>query len=257
MFAVYKKELRSYFTNAIGYVYAGIFLALSAAACCYTTLKSNSYSTSFYFTLMIYAFIILVPLLTMRLFSEEKKTKTEQLLLTAPITITGMVAGKYFAALTLFVGTVVASCINFIPLYIVCSAERAADDGSALIDGPNTAHIFGSVIGIILIGAAFIAIGMFISSLTENQLSAAVITISALLAMLILNFIISAGEDSEGTRLVGSYIVRAALGFFSLFTRFTRFGYGIFDFSALLYYVSIAGIFFYLTVRIFEKRRWS
>ena len=77
MFAIYKKELRYYFTNAIGYVYMGVFLALSAAICCYTTLQQNSYATGTYFTFMIYALIILIPLLTMRLFSEEKKMKTD------------------------------------------------------------------------------------------------------------------------------------------------------------------------------------
>ena len=101
MFAIYKKEMRSYFINPIGYVYTGIFLVFSALLACYTTLVAESYSTSTYFTTMIFAFIILIPLLTMRLFAEERKGRTEQLLLTAPVTITGMVMGKYLAALTL------------------------------------------------------------------------------------------------------------------------------------------------------------
>ena len=96
MFAIYKKEMRSYFTNPIGYVFSGIFLVFSALLCCYTTLLSKSYDTSSYFTLMIVAFVILIPLLTMRLFSEERKMRTEQLLLTAPVTITGMVMGSNY-----------------------------------------------------------------------------------------------------------------------------------------------------------------
>ena len=112
MFAIYKKEMRSYFINPIGYVYLGIFLAISALVCSYTTLQSNSYNTSTYFYYMVFAFAILIPILTMRSFAEERKMKTEQMLLTAPVTITGMVMGKYLAAFTMFVGTVIASCIN-------------------------------------------------------------------------------------------------------------------------------------------------
>lgn len=257
MLAIYKKELRSYFTNAIGYVYVGIFLAMSAALCCYTTLKSNSYSTTTYFTYMIYAFIILIPLLTMRLFSEEKKMRTEQLLLTAPVSITSMVIGKYLAAFTLFVGTVLVSCINFFPLYVLGYDQNNANPDSIKFIGVNTAQIVGSLLGIILIGAVFIAIGMFVSSLTENQLSAAVITIAALVSMLVLNLIADAGSDDEGTRLIGTYAVRVVLDWISVFSRFAAFGYGMLDFAALLYYVSFAIVFIYLTVRVYEKRRWS
>ena len=124
MFAIYNKELRSYFINAIGYVFVGVFLAAAAILCCYTTLGSQSYDTSSYFTMLVFAFIILIPLLTMKLFAEEKKLRTEQMLLTAPVTITGMVMGKYLAALTMFVGSILCSCINFIPLYAVANVER-------------------------------------------------------------------------------------------------------------------------------------
>ena len=102
MFAIFKKELRAYFINAIGYVYVGVFLAAAAIMCCYTTLGSQSYDTDSYFTLLIFSFVILIPLLTMKLFSEEKKLRTEQLLMTAPVSIWGMVLGKFFAAFALF-----------------------------------------------------------------------------------------------------------------------------------------------------------
>ena len=112
MFAIFKKELRSYFMNAIGYVYIGVFLALSGLLCCYTTLAAQSYDTSSYFSFMIISFIILIPLLTMKLFAEEKKLRTEQMLLTAPVSLWGMVFGKFLAAFTLFVSGVLVSCIN-------------------------------------------------------------------------------------------------------------------------------------------------
>ena len=258
MFAIYRKEMRSYFINPIGYVYLGIFLALSALVCCYTTLQSQSYDTSTYFTYMIFAFIILIPLLTMRSFAEERKMRTEQMLLTAPVSITGMVLGKYLAALTMFVGTVLISCINFIPLYIIAGEEKAAVSATANpIIGPSTSVIVGSLIGIILLGAAFIAIGVFISSLTENQLSAAISTIGVIVFMVIIGLVNQIGSEEEGNRLISNYAVRFVLDWISVLSRFSNFGYGLLDFSALVYYVSLAAIFLFLTVRIYEKRRWE
>ena len=257
MLAIFKKELRSFFINPIGYVFVGIFLALSALLCCYTTVQSNSYSTATYFTVMIFALVILIPLLTMRSFAEERKLKTEQLLLTAPVSITSMVLGKYLASLTIFVGCVLASSINFIPLYIVGKIEREGDPYSTTHIGPVTSEILGSIIAVILVGAAFIAIGIFISSLTENQLSAAVITISVILLMVIMGFVNDIGSDSEGNRLISNYAVRFVIDWISVFSRFGYFTYGIFDVSALIYYLSLAGVFVFLTVRVYEKRRWS
>lgn len=258
MLAIYKKELRSYFTTPIGYVFVGIFLALSALVCCYTTLQSNSYDTALYFYCMIFAFVILIPILTMRSFAEERKQKTEQLLLTAPVTLTGMVLGKYFAALTMFVGTVLVSCINFIPLYVIAAEERAAVATTANpVIGPTTPYIIGSLIGLILLGAALIAIGIFISSLTENQLSAAVISIGIIAMMIILGLANQIGTDAEGNRLISNYAVRVVIDWISVLSRFYNLSYGLLDFSALLYYTSISAVFIFLTIRIYEKRRWG
>ena len=213
-------------------------------------------SRAFYY--MVFAFAILIPILTMRSFAEERKMRTEQMLLTAPVTITGMVMGKYLAAFTMFVGTVLASCINFIPLYVIAGEERAlASYDQNQVIGPETAEIFGSLIGIILLGAAFIAIGIFISSLTENQLSSAVASIGVILLMVIFSLVNQIGSDAEGTRLISSYAVRAIIDWLSVLSRFSNFGYGIFDFSALLYYLSLAFVFIFLTIRVYEKRRWG
>ncbi len=256
MFAIYKKEMRSYFINPIGYIYLGVFLVFSALLCCYTTLIATSYNTSAYFTYLIFSFIILIPILTMRLFAEERKLRTEQLLMTAPVTITGMVLGKYFAALTLYVGGILISCINFLPLYIISLAERAGESTSVLHIGPVTGEIVGSVIAVILLGAALIAVGTLISSLTENQLSAAVITVGVIAAMVLMN-VFTVLTDSSGQPLISSYPVRFVLGWFSIINRFAAFSQGIFDFSALLYYASLAFVFLFLTVRVYEKRRWG
>lgn len=248
MLAIYFKELRSYFINAIGYVYIGIFLALSALLFCYTTLLSNSYDTSVYFTYLVFSLVVLVPLLTMKLFSEEKKLRTEQMLMTAPVSITGMVLGKYFAALTIFVGSVISSCITFIPLFVTAASQRAAAQSDSIFIGPSGAQMFGSLIGVILIGAAFIAIGMFISTLTENQLASAVLTITVLLIMVVLNYV---------NNFISSYAVRFVIDWICVLSRYNNFGYGRFDFASLVYYISLSAVFIFFTVRVYEKRRWS
>ncbi len=247
MFAIFKKELRAYFISPIGFVYTGIFLAAAALICAYTTLQQASYNTTNYFQYMIFTFIILIPLLTMRLFSEERKMRTEQLLLTAPISITGMVLGKYLAALTLFVSTVLVSCINFFPLVSYALAEKSAASQGVHV-GPVGGQVLGCLIGLILVGACFIAVGLFISSLTENQLSAAVITVGTIAVMILVGIF---------NQYIGSAFVRTVLDWISVLSRYDRFAYGLFDFSALLYYLSISGVFLFLTVRIYEKRRWG
>lgn len=256
MFAIYRKELASYFINPIGYIYLGIFLVFSALLCCYTTIIAGTYSTSQYFFYLIMSFVILIPLLTMRLFAEERKMRTEQMLLTAPVSITGMVLGKYFAALTLFVGGVLLSCINFIPLYVIADAERAGAEYSLTHIGPVTGQIVGSLIAVILLGAALIAIGTFISALTENQLSAAVITIGVIAAMVALN-VVNSLTDASGQPLIGSYAVRFVIDWISVLSRYTAFSGGMFDYAALLYYASLGFVFLFLTVRVYEKRRWG
>jgi ABC-2 type transport system permease protein len=249
MLAIYKKEMRSYFINPIGYVFAGVFFIMSALLCCYTTIVSSSYDTSSYFMMMVFAFVILIPLLTMRLFAEERKMRTEQMLLTAPVTITGMVMGKYLAAFTMFLSTVLISCINFIPLYAIAAEERAAVAETANpVIGPVTAEIIGSLIGIILLGAAFIAIGRFVSSLTENQLAAAVVTVCIIFAMIMLDVV---------NTYIDTYAIRAALSFACVLSRFNNFTYGMLDFSSILYYLSITGVFLFLTTRVYDKRRWG
>ncbi len=256
MLAIYRKEMTSYFINPIGYIYLGIFLVFSALLCCYTTIVAGTYSTSSYFFFLIIAFIILIPLLTMRLFAEERKMRTEQMLLTAPVSITGMVLGKYFAALTMFVGGILVSCVNFIPLYVIASQERSGLSYTAVHIGPVTGQIVGSLFAVILMGAALIAIGTMISALTENQLSAAVITIGVIAVMVLLNYA-NMLTDSNGQPLIGSYVIRFIIGWISVLSRYTAFSQGIFDYAALFYYLSLAFIFLFLTIRIYEKRRWG
>ena len=248
MFAIFKKELRSYFINAIGYVFVGVFLAVAALLCCYTTLGVKSYDTSLYFTAMIISFIILIPLLTMKLFAEEKKLRTEQLLMTAPVSVWGMVLGKYFAAFGLFLGCTLVSCINFIPLFAYGDKEMLSSGATTAHIGPVAGEIVSCVLGMILIGAAFIAIGMFISSLTENQLAAAVITVVIIMVMIMLSVV---------NAYIPTYWVRFVISWICILSRFSNFTTGILDYSDIIYYLSISGVFLLLTVRVYDKRRWG
>ena len=247
MLAIFKKELRSYFLNAIGYVYLGVFLAVSALLCCYTTLGSGTYDTSNYFAFISIIFIILIPLLTMRLFAEEKKLRTEQLLLTSPVSIAGMVFGKFLAAFTLFAIGILLSLINFIPLCIFANMD-GVNDAYASSVGPVASMIFSNTLGLLLLGAAFIAVGMFISSLTENQLAAAIITVMIIATMLLLNL---------ANSYVDNYAIRFVISWVCFMSRYAPFQSGIFDPSSLLYFVSVAGVFLFLTARVYDKRRWG
>lgn len=234
MFAVYKKEMRSYFISPIGYIYVALFLLVSSLIFVYTTLYSGTCNVNVYFTFLLYLFAILIPLITMRSLADEKRTKTEQILLTAPVSLPAVITAKFLAAYTLFAGTMLLSCLHFITLYFYGK--------------PNTAIILTTILGILLIGAAFVAIGVFVSACTENQLIAALVTILAIGLTLVLN-------------LLSSYVtftpLRLLMKWFSVFERFYPFTYGYFDFVSLIYYLSVTVIFLFLTVRVFEKRRWE
>ena len=247
MLAIFKKEFRSYFQSAIGYVYLGVFLAVSALLCCFTTLGSGTYDTANYFSFISLIFIILIPLLTMRLFAEEKKLRTEQLLLTSPVSIGGMVFGKFLAAFTLFAIGILVSLINFIPLCVYSHID-GVNEAYADSVGPVASMIFSNTLGLLLLGAAFVAVGMFISSLTENQLAAAIITVAIIATMLLLNLVNS---------YIDNYVIRFIISWVCFMSRYSPFQSGIFDPSSLLYFVSVAGVFLFLTARVYDKRRWG
>ena len=115
MFAIYKKEMRQYFTTPLGYVFIAVFLGISGFVFAFTTLQNQTSDVSGYFQMMIFGYIVIVPLLTMRSFAEERRTKTEQLLMTSPVSITGMIMAKFLAAFTMFAGTVLVSCLLLPP----------------------------------------------------------------------------------------------------------------------------------------------
>lgn len=234
MLSIYKRELRAYFTSPIGYIFVSVFLAISGALFCYTTFYSLSADLTPYFTYIIFGFVVLLPLLTMRLFSEERKQRTEQLLLTAPVSIFSMVMAKFCAAYTVFGACMLCSSVPIAFLYNYAQVKSAI--------------VFGNLFAALLVGAAFIAIGVFISALTENQLAAAVGTIGILLAFMLIGAVNS---------FIPVYFIRLILRSVSVFARFQNFTQGVFDVSALLYYLSIVAVFLFLTMRVYDKRRYS
>ena len=242
MLAIFKREMRGYFTTATGYIFLAVSLALLGAILGATTLMQGTASTGTYFIFMLVVLVVILPILTMKTFSEEKRTKTEQLLLTAPVSITKMVFGKFLAAFTMFMIVVVASMLNYIPLY-----AYTYKDALNTTMPPNFVMILGSTFAIVLVGMCFIAIGMFISSLTENQFAAIVITFGVLAALLFISVFNS---------YIPSAAIRGIFDWFSVYNRFYNFTYGLFDFGALIYYLSVAGVFVFLTIRVFEARRY-
>ena len=234
MLAIYKREMRSYFTSVIGYVFLVLFLAVGGAVFCFTTLYAMSADvTSFYLYMMIFAGLIL-PILTMKSFSEERKIRTEALLLTAPVPLTSMVLGKFLAAFSVFGGSILLNSLYFIFLTPYAYVKLAL--------------LLGNLLAVLLVGMVFIAIGLFVSSLTENQLAAAIGTIAIILGFL--------GIGLINSILPSGYWLRYIFDCFSIFSRFQSYTNGYFDFASLLYYLSVSAAFLYFTVRVYERRRY-
>ena len=236
MLAIYKREMRSYFTSPTGYIFMAMFLAISGLLFSLCTFLVKQVDISSYFMLLLIVFIIVIPLLTMKLMSEERKLKTEQILLTSPVSLAGIVLAKFFAAFTMFAITFIGSEIIHFGILSAYAAEI------------SYAQVLGNTIGILLIGGAFIAIGLFLSSLTESQIVAAISTIAVILGMILLSTV---------AEYIGNDMLRVGVKWLAIVSRFSPFTAGIFDLASIIYYISLAVIFLFLTVRVYEKRRWG
>lgn len=235
MLAIYKRELRSYFVGVIGYAFLVIYLAIAGILFSYTTMFSMSSDVTAYFTLMLIFSAVALPLLTMKSFSEERKTKTEQLILTAPISLTAMVFGKFLASYTVFGAATVLTSLYFLFLIPYTQLQFAI--------------LFGNLVALLLVGMVFISIGLFVSALTENQLSAAIGTIAIILGFLGIGLISSLIPTNYGIRFIFNAL--------SIFTRFQSYVNGYFEFATIVYYLSVSGIFLWLTIRVYDRRRFG
>ena len=234
MGAIYKREMRSYFTTPIGYIFLSVFLIFSGAVFCYTTLYSFSSNVTNYFTVMLFLMVILLPLLTMKLLSEERKQKTEQLLLTAPVSILSVVMAKFLAAYTIFASATLVSSLSFVILYQYAKVQSAT--------------LLGCIVAMLLVGAVFISVGVFVSSVTESPLASAVGTVAILAFFLFISFVNS---------FIKVYFIRFIFSSISIFARFQSFTQGVFDISAIIYYLAVCAVFLFLTVCVYDKRRWE
>jgi ABC-2 type transport system permease protein len=234
MEAIYKRELKGFFTNPVGYVFIAVMLAFEG----FSFWQMMYYQSTQYFSVIydnIFSFgMMLIPILTMKLFSEEKKQKTDQALLTAPVSLTGLVMGKFMAAVTVYAIPVLFTLVQAFVL--------------SFIAVPNWAMIFGNVTGTLLYGSAMIAIGMFLSGLTDSQVIAAVTTFFVSMMLMVI---------SSFSSIFDSKIISAVCSALCFADRYTVFTYGVFDTAAAVYFLSVIGLFVYLTVATLEKRRWN
>ena len=232
MGAIYKRELNAYFASPLGYAYMAVYFLFSGIFFFFFTLGSGTANLANVFSAIAFVLMCILPLLTMRLFAEEKRQKTDQLLLTSPVTLSGLVAAKFLAAFTAFAG----SCVILLVYGGVLS----------VIATVNWLVIIGNFVGLLALGGIFIAVGIFISSLTENQM------IAAILAMLV-NVLFFIG--SLITSLVEVPVIADIMKALSVFDRYSEFTLGIFKFGTILFFVSCAVIFLFLTVRVLDSRR--
>lgn len=287
MMAVYLKELRSYFTGILGWLFAAFLTLFAGIYTMVYALTNGSPDFELVISSITFIYMIGVPILTMRSVAEEKHSRTDQLLYALPVKLSHIVMGKYLALCTVLLLPVCV--IGLYPLFL------------AQFGALNMKLIYTTLAAFFLLGAALMSVGLFISSLTESQVAAAVLT---LVAMLILYFISSLATfvPNEGraslialcavvavfalillalTRnsLVALLVAAAGvgglcaaymaspdgftglfariMGQLSLFDRFDVFANGILDLTGVVYFLSVSGVFLFLTVQSLEKRRWS
>ena len=233
MLAIFKREMHGYFTGVIGYVFLVIFLAVGGGIFAYSTLYSMQGSANTWSTVMLFMCAIVLPILTMKSFSEERKTKTEQLFMTAPVSIFSVVFGKFLASFVMFAGVLVLNSLYFFLLIPYTQFKFAV--------------FLGQVVGLLLVGTLFITIGLFVSSLTENQLSAAIGSIAIIAALI--------GISLLASLVPQNYWIRYIINGLSVLSRFSVFSSGYFDVASLFYFLSVSAVFLYLTWRVYDRRR--
>ncbi|NIM57830.1 MAG: ABC transporter permease subunit [Candidatus Aminicenantes bacterium] len=251
IWAICKKEIKTYFTSPIAYVVITVFLVLigfffysliwwfnsqslqmAQNQYYYQQLNINQMVYSPLFHNMSIILLLMIPLLTMRLFSEEKKRQTDELLFTSPISVNQIILGKYFASL--FVLLVMLFLTGILSIFVFSYGN------------PELAPILSGYLGLFLVGAAFLAVGIFFSSLTENQIVSAILTFGVLLLFWILNW---ASYSAGG-------MWKSVLNYLSFFQHFDDMTRGILDTTDVVYYLSFIFLGLFLTYSVIQSRRW-
>ena len=241
MRAIWKREMQNYYLTPIGYVFMGIFLLVGGVMFFLGNVMSMTPSAATLLGNLNYIFMLTVPILTMRLFSEEKRTKTDQLLMTSPRSVWDMVMGKFLAAACV---VLITTCCTL--LYIALLSTHT--------DRMYPAAIACNYLGFLLLSLCYVALGLLMSAVTESQVSAAVLTLGVNILLEILESVFS----SDSFTLPGFLsFIRPVLSWFSLYSRYNQFAAGRLSYANILYYLSFAGLMLFLTVRVIDRRRWS
>ncbi|MBQ2823615.1 MAG: ABC transporter permease subunit [Oscillospiraceae bacterium] len=235
MGAIFRRELKAYFTSPIAYIYIAAFYLYIGNYFVNYNMAYGSTDMTYVFSNAFVIMMILLPLLTMRLFTEEKKYRTDQCLLTAPVSLGGIVFGKFLAATCVFL----CGMLIYIPFIIVLYGYAGTLEWATII---------GTMLALVLLGASFVSIGVFVSSLTESQVVAAIFSFGIIMFFYMIDILAS----SVSNETVSS--IMSALGFYS---RYSEFSTGIFDVGSILFFASTIFVFNFLTVRVLEKRRWA
>jgi ABC-2 type transport system permease protein len=230
---IFKREFAGYFNSPIAYIFITVFLGLSSWLFFKGFFVMGEASMRIFFGFLPWMFLFFIPAITMRLWAEEKKVGTMELLMTLPVTDVEAVLGKYLASLA-FLG--VSLLLSFmVPLVV------------SALGNPDPGQIAGGYMGAVLMGAAFLAIGLFISSLTENQIVAFIISVVAIFGLFIL------GEDFVLFGLPDWLV--PVFSFLGLGGHYDSISRGVIDSRDVIYYVSIVVFFLYLNVKSIESRK--
>lgn len=234
MKAIFKRELRSYFNAPVGYV------CIAALAALYgyfyyqvMALGSSAYIRNVYGTMFSFSMIV-IPIITMRSMTDDQKNKTDQALLTAPVSVTAIVTGKFLACWFVFF---IASTLGLLPAVAM-----------SFFSSPAWGEILGNYLGTLLYGGAMISIGVLISSLTVSQIIAAIGTFVVSVFLMYIDNLATA---------VSNKAVSAVVSWLSFNSRYTTFTQGIFSVSSTVFFLSVMAVFLFLTARRLESRRWN
>lgn len=233
MISILKKEIEAYFTTPFGFVFMGIFLLLAGLTFTMSNLLGGNGDLLGMFGLLANISFMTFPILTMRQYSEERKAGTEQLLLSSRLSVTDIVLGKYFAALVVFLLTLVVTCVY--PIIIMSYGT------------PNIGGLMASYLGFILFGSAMIAVCSFIASFTENQVIAAIASFGLLFVLVML---------SSFSKSIDVPVLKQILSALAISERYDEFIRGIFRPGPVSYYICYASVFMFLTIMNIKKRRF-
>jgi ABC-2 type transport system permease protein len=233
MIAIWKREIQSYFSTPVGYVFMGVFLALSGVVFYIQNISALSSDVLYLLSQNTFLWLLLSPVLTMRLMAEERHQKTDQLLLTSPISLWGIVAGKYFAAAAVLFATVFLT-LGYV---LVISIFGKVYLGELIV----------GYLGFILQGCSFLALDLYISGCARSQVTAAIAAFGINLALWLLDLLATA---------VTLPVITPVLHFLSLYDRYQPFLLGQLSFASILYYASFSAVFLFMTVRMLDARRW-